>query len=58
MTIQKINPRIGEEVHNVGGSMYVNRILNDFTVEIQHFWARWLKMNCRVVRHNNQLWAF
>jgi len=54
------NPKLNEHVHNVGGDMYVCRIIDDSTVEVHHFWARWLKVICKVTRDKtpyNQLWA-
>lgn len=52
------NPKINEEVHNVGGSMYISKVIDDSHVKVACFYARWIVLVCKVVRHNNQLWAF
>lgn len=52
------NPKPNEEVHNVGGNMYVVEVVDDKTVIAQNFWVRWLKVTCRITRHNGQIWAF
>jgi hypothetical protein len=56
--IDQINPRINEQPNMAGGGMFVCGIINDDTVVLKHFFARWLTVEARVFRHRGQLYCF
>ncbi len=51
------NPKLSEEVHGVGGNMEVSEVISDELIEASGSYAKWLKVVCKIVRHNGELWA-